>query len=725
MKTLFLLCLSFLLISNPTKAQQNFWEPSNGPYGMAISDVAINSNDHIFASNLYGNSMYFSSNGGENWTIRNNGLPSSTSIYSIVINQDDYVFAGTHTGLYRSTNSGGNWNNVFDKSIILLCVDENDYLYAVDYNSDIMIGDWSILYRSTDQGITWQGLLYGEIDNLFFDVVINQNGHIFVCTYWGIYRSLDNGGTWDLIDIFKPKVLAIQSNDFIYGGGLRGEGIYRSSDNGNNWEEINSGLDSSYLSINVISINKNDEIFIGTMDPNNMNFYIRKGKNYRSTDNGNSWIPIDSSLMGTALHTIEFDTTGNIFGGTNIGVFFSSDNGNTWIHKSNGMRGVYFNSICADSNNNFFGVISGLPTFYKSSDNGLSWEIFTNDFPFSSVHSIAINQNGHFFAGIYDEETGIQFGICRSTDNGTSWEIVLEDLEYLIKEIKIKQNGDIFAIADIGIFRSTNNGDNWNQVFSEWGPRALDFNNDGHIFVASIGQGVYRSTDNGENWIQINNGLTSLYTRSIAVNHNGYIFVGSGDGIFRSTDNGDSWHQASSGLSHDLMISIAINQSGYLFAGTYGGVFWSTDNGENWSELNSGLTGYAVYKLSINPAGYLVASTNNGIFKSINTTTDVNTNSGNLPSKYFLSQNYPNPFNPTTIIRYEIPEQSITMLKVYDVLGNEITTLVNEEKPAGSYEVEFDGVNLTSGIYFYQLRVYPAGSGAGSFVESKKMVLLR
>jgi len=721
MKSFFILCFSLLLINIQTNAQQNFWEPSNGPYGDAISDIAVNSSNNLFASNIYGNSMYFSSNGGENWTIRNGGLPSSGSIYSIVINQDDFVFAGTYSGLYRSTDNGGNWNNVFDESVTSICLDENDYLYACDYNSDYLIGMWSNLYRSTDQGISWQSILFGEIDNQFLDVVVNQSGHIFVCTFWGIYRSLDNGGTWDLIDIFKPKVLAIQSNGFIYGGGLRGEGVYRSSDNGNNWEEINSGLDSSYLSINVISINENDEIFIGTTDPNNMNFYIRKGKNYRSTDDGNSWIPIDSSLMGTALHTIEFDTTGNIFGGTNIGVFFSSDNGNTWIHKSNGMRGVYFNSICADCINNLFGVISGLPTFYKSSDNGLSWEIFTNDFPFSSVHSIAINQNGHFFAGIYDEETGIQFGICRSTDNGTSWEIVLQDLEYLIKEIKIKQNGDIFAIADIGIFRSTNNGDNWNQVFFEWGPSSLDFNNDGHIFATLILNGVYRSTDNGENWIQINNGLTSLYIRSIAVNHNGYIFVGSGnDGVFKSTDNGDSWHQASSGLSHDHILSIAINQNGYLFAGTYGGVFWSTDNGENWSELNSGLTGYTVYKLSINPAGYLLASTDDGMFKSLNTTTDVNTNEINPPSEYLLHQNYPNPFNPNTTIKYQIPEISFVTIKVYDVLGKEIVTLVDEEKPAGEYNVEFriDNLELSSGIFFYQLQ-------AGNYIETKKMVLLK
>jgi len=87
-------------------------------------------------------------------------------------------------------------------------------------------------------------------------------------------------------------------------------------------------------------------------------------------------------------------------------------------------------------------------------------------------------------------------------------------------------------------------------------------------------------------------------------------------------------------------------------------------------------------------------------------------------STYSINQNYPNPFNPGTTIRYHIPELRFITLKVYDVLGNEVATLVNEEKPAGSYEVEFDAVNLPSGIYFYQLR-------ASNFIETKKMVLLK
>ncbi len=101
----------------------------------------------------------------------------------------------------------------------------------------------------------------------------------------------------------------------------------------------------------------------------------------------------------------------------------------------------------------------------------------------------------------------------------------------------------------------------------------------------------------------------------------------------------------------------------------------------------------------------------------------VEDNKVDLPEKYVLYQNYPNPFNPTTTISYEIPDQArndnmLVQLKIYDVLGREVSTPVNKEQTAGIYQVQYDASNLGSGVYFYQIR-------AGSFVESKKMILLK
>ena len=89
-----------------------------------------------------------------------------------------------------------------------------------------------------------------------------------------------------------------------------------------------------------------------------------------------------------------------------------------------------------------------------------------------------------------------------------------------------------------------------------------------------------------------------------------------------------------------------------------------------------------------------------------------------VPLTYKLSQNYPNPFNPTTKINFSIPKDGKVVLKIYDVSGKEVYTLVNEFKQAGNYNAIFNGSNLSSGVYFYRLN-------AGDFVESRRMILLK
>jgi hypothetical protein len=91
---------------------------------------------------------------------------------------------------------------------------------------------------------------------------------------------------------------------------------------------------------------------------------------------------------------------------------------------------------------------------------------------------------------------------------------------------------------------------------------------------------------------------------------------------------------------------------------------------------------------------------------------------GEIPKEYALQQNYPNPFNPSTTIRLELPHSSQVSLKVYNTLGQEVTTLVDEEKAAGVYDVRFDARNLASGMYVYRLK-------AGDFVAAKRLLLLR
>ncbi|NNJ52873.1 MAG: T9SS type A sorting domain-containing protein, partial [Ignavibacteriaceae bacterium] len=153
--------------------------------------------------------------------------------------------------------------------------------------------------------------------------------------------------------------------------------------------------------------------------------------------------------------------------------------------------------------------------------------------------------------------------------------------------------------------------------------------------------------------------------------------------------------------------------------GYFGTILRTTEGGDNWVSQTSGTTNPLI--------GVSFTDVNNGtavggIGTILKTTTGgatyiQETDNRDIPANYYLSNNYPNPFNPSTKIKYSIPQSSNVVIKVFDVLGNEIETLVNEEKPAGTYELTWYAEGLPSGVYFYRIQ-------AGSFVETKKMVLI-
>lgn len=158
---------------------------------------------------------------------------------------------------------------------------------------------------------------------------------------------------------------------------------------------------------------------------------------------------------------------------------------------------------------------------------------------------------------------------------------------------------------------------------------------------------------------------------------------------------------------------------------TYNSNYYSTDTTDSFQRISYYLSegiGRSNYFIEVfewyTEIHRLKAAYIDGVIYGDSTLVGVNKRINSLPSGYALEQNYPNPFNPSTTLSYSIPNQGMVELKIYDVLGREVATLVSKEQQAGSYEVQFDASRLTSGIYFYQL-------SSEGYVESKKMVLLK
>jgi hypothetical protein len=212
--------------------------------------------------------------------------------------------------------------------------------------------------------------------------------------------------------------------------------------------------------------------------------------------------------------------------------------------------------------------------------------------------------------------------------------------------------------------------------------------------------------------------------------HSAEVMVGPPPALYLSTDHGTSWTD----IAFVCMPLNALAVSGTnIFAGLSEdgswqqyGVLLSTNNGTSWAMVNTGFASWAnVYSLAVKDT-YLFAGTNEaGVWRrpiSEMTTSVREFPVNELPSNFSLEQNYPNPFNPSTKIKYSVSQSSNVVIKVFDILGNEIETLVNEEKPVGTYEVTWYAESavggLPTGVYFYQLK-------AGNYISTKKMILLK
>lgn len=190
-------------------------------------------------------------------------------------------------------------------------------------------------------------------------------------------------------------------------------------------------------------------------------------------------------------------------------------------------------------------------------------------------------------------------------------------------------------------------------------------------------------------------------------------------GVFRSTNNGTNWIQPSTNFGYNWVYALAVSGAD-LFAGAAGGVHLSTDNGATWTVVDSGLTQTGITSLIVDSSNIFAGMGVTGVWRRAlsEIITAVQPLSSDPPSEFALKQNYPNPFNPSTVIAYSLPVSAMVSLKVYDVLGREMKTLVAERQNAGEHSAAFNGNNLLSGVYFYMLQ-------AGTYHEMKKMLLLK
>jgi hypothetical protein len=235
------------------------------------------------------------------------------------------------------------------------------------------------------------------------------------------------------------------------------------------------------------------------------------------------------------------------------------------------------------------------------------------------------------------------------------------------------------------------------------------------IFVADgvTGSGVgyiLKSDNGGVNWRQVQSNISSseipalcnsVFDRSVM-----YATNWSGGAIYKTTNYGDNWILIRTNPASGWAADMCREDPTFVLTGSYGGsTFLSLDAGANFSTIaisgGSGAGELALergFVLDMRSGGLLKLNVNYNIITSIqeNIITEV-------PKKFNLYQNYPNPFNPGTTFKFDLPVSGFVKLKIYNMLGKEITTLINENKNAGTYEINYNASALSTGIYFYKL----------------------
>ena len=428
-----------------------------------------------------------------------------------------------------------------------------------------------------------------------------------------------------------------------------------------------------------------------------------------------------------------------------------------------GLPGRIITAIAVRSADTIYASVhSGFPptpgSVFRTTNAGLTWDtVVTN----GSMLDLKMNPRNPeiLYAGlggsIYQP-----YGILKTTDAGNSWfhadSGIYVDWETSVGVIEFDpmQPETLYAgthgFFGGNLYKSTNGGQSWAAIgdgtLLEAGPTAIAIDPQStqtiYVGTSSIGS-LLKSTDGGMSWGTT--GLEGVSVLELAIDPLNHLLLlagvdPTGGGAQRSTDGGIAWTISNSGLPEGSALEDVeihpLNRIVYgVAADSAGGIFVITDFGETWVAMTGPPidVGFSDLELSPDDQALYGGARDYGIYRTF-IMTHVSELLSLAGKSVILYPNYPNPFNPTTVIKYDLPTDSHVSLKVYDVLGREVLSLVDGVQTAGIHQVTLNASELSSGVYFYRLKARhmdaspPSvwrGGQAGSFTDTKRLLLLK
>jgi photosystem II stability/assembly factor-like uncharacterized protein len=601
-----------LLIPNLLAAQ---WVHVDGPWiGPSVQCLATDGSS-FYAGGRDGKGLFISTDKGDTWTNRNNGLPQNT-INAIILSSvegSDYIFAGTEgRGIYRSTDGGADWllvstGNSLEFSYSRYMTKCGKYIFTIHLGN---------IYKSNEYGDNWKivSSTLGYATSLFVhdSTIIAEFGS-------GIYASTDFGYSWSHINVGISFLTSFTNSDSLHLFGSNGSGIALSKDNGVTWQAINTGLPmvspdfTSYQEITSLTISGSNY------------FASVNGTIYRSADQGAHWIELyENKLEGLEVYILKSitDSVGlkYIIAGTNHGFYRSSDNGDNWSEQCMNFYVIKSTSLAYLNGYLFAGGDKGL---FRTTNNGLSWSNMMN-IPILSL----IIKDSTVITGTMNK------GVFISFDRGETWANInrglpsykRDNVQGIIPITTLAVSGeDIYAGTDsAGIYKSTNQGGNWSisyNSFTNTSVTALIAYNS-NVYAGTADRKFLMSTNAGLTWMSQDYAFDNTYVSSFAC-YDTFLFVITQSGsyypgrLYRIT-NHESGYGIGYGLDNYYLNAIAVSKTdsivNLIVGAEWSGVYLSTDNGDNWAHIDSGLSAKRIYTFTISDTNNF-ASTNGGIYK--------------------------------------------------------------------------------------------------------------